>query len=238
MDTQPTETEARILAQEAAEKAASAVSDDLSQANPHAKAKLRVRGNFRADRVEHILELRGWSKKELWETIRRADARNGVQPTAWSTISNTLKRRHEPTMDTVNKFAAALDVSAQFLLGLVERPAEKKVTYPIPSPDQWQLVTRLNALPADLRRYVIGGTTEILQAVETARTLKWAMIEDAPKDTVREGELRELLPTLSLGELRLLRELLDSPADAAAGAPARRRQARAAQPATSAQMIA
>lgn len=69
---------------------------------------------FRGDRLKEIRELRGLSQVDLGERAGMSH----IQVYRYET------GRNEPSPDMIARFAKALDITADYLLGLVDLPAE------------------------------------------------------------------------------------------------------------------
>lgn len=64
---------------------------------------------------------------------------------------------------TVTALAKALGVSAEYLLGVTNDPSVKiRPEYPVPEPNTWRLVARLNDLPVALREQTVRLLNELL----------------------------------------------------------------------------
>jgi transcriptional regulator with XRE-family HTH domain len=103
----------------------------------------------------------GLSQKDLVQAARAYVP--GDKILVRESISRIENGRTQADTWTVAALAKALNVSAEYLLGNTDDPniADEPV-YPVPKPDTWAIVRRINDLPAELRARTIAMIGQLL----------------------------------------------------------------------------
>jgi transcriptional regulator with XRE-family HTH domain len=135
------------------------------------------------ERMRGLRRLRGWTQPELAAQLRRLLGED--REIAQETLSR-IENGRTPQTWLLDALAQALDTTADYLLGYADDPAqpEELSSFPIPLPELYTLVARLNGLPGERRRQ--------------AAALMLALIEfsEAHAVVARDPEVEQLVKVL------------------------------------------
>ena len=117
------------------------------------------------ERMRGLRRLKGWTQPELAAQLRRilGDDREIAQETL-----SRIENGRTPQTWLLDALAQALDTTADYLLGYADDPAQPETVsnVPVPLPELYRLVARLNGLPGERRRKAAALFLELIEFSE------------------------------------------------------------------------